>query len=400
MQLLIISENILLFISGTGIVQGIFLSTLIYFHPKSDRSVNAFLSFFVVCMSIPMCLPLAQHFFSWQVFIFLLPFSLLQGPLLFLYVRSFKEVITWEKAWPHFLLFLIYCFINGWFSIGIGSKYPPSRNVPDEVLHNPLSITIMILRYVQMLVYVFFARIELISYQRSIQHLFSETSRINLSWVKLLANGYIIIVFTAMGIYFVTLRYPGYYSLLVLINTVIVSFYIYIAVFKGMYQPAIWQLQPGMSKKRLEEEMNKAAEIEVSKNREEKKASLKIRMGDRKNEEIVDKIISALERDNLYQEPELSLQTLADKLQVPSYQVSQAINEGLGKNFYDLINGYRVKEAKRLLLDAKNRNHTILSVGFDAGFNSKTTFNTVFKKFTGFTPTEYRDKQNNAKAIA
>ena len=66
------------------------------------------------------------------------------------------------------------------------------------------------------------------------------------------------------------------------------------------------------------------------------------------------------------------------------------------KNFYDLINGYRVEEAKRLLLDSKNMNYTILSVGFEAGFNSKTTFNTVFKKFTGLAPTDYRDKQKAA----
>ena len=57
------------------------------------------------------------------------------------------------------------------------------------------------------------------------------------------------------------------------------------------------------------------------------------------------------------------------------------------------MNGYRVEEAKRLLVDPRNQNYTILSVGFEAGFNSKTTFNTVFKKFTGFTPTEFREKK-------
>jgi len=100
-----------------------------------------------------------------------------------------------------------------------------------------------------------------------------------------------------------------------------------------------------------------------------------------------------MDKDKLYQETELTLQDLADKIQYPSYLVSQAINEGLNKNFYDLINGYRVEEAKRLLLDPKNSNYTILSVGFEAGFNSKTTFNTVFKKFTGQTPTDYRAKK-------
>ena len=103
-----------------------------------------------------------------------------------------------------------------------------------------------------------------------------------------------------------------------------------------------------------------------------------------------------MDKEKLFQETELTLQQLAQKLNVPTYQVSQTLNEGMKKNFYDLINGYRVEEAKRLLLDSKNMNYTILSVGFEAGFNSKTTFNTVFKKFTGLTPTDYRDKQKAA----
>ena len=100
-----------------------------------------------------------------------------------------------------------------------------------------------------------------------------------------------------------------------------------------------------------------------------------------------------MEQDKLYQEPQLTLQNLADRIALPSYQVSQIINDQLGKNFYELVNGYRVEEAKRLLSDPKSKNYTILSVGFEAGFNSKTTFNTVFKKFTGLTPTDYRDQQ-------
>ena len=107
-----------------------------------------------------------------------------------------------------------------------------------------------------------------------------------------------------------------------------------------------------------------------------------------------------MEEGKLYQETELTLQGLADKLQFPSYQVSQAINDGMNKSFYDLINSYRIEEAKRLLMDPKNRNFTILSLGFEAGFNSKTTFNTVFKKFTGLTPTDYRDQQKGALLTA
>jgi AraC-like DNA-binding protein len=113
-------------------------------------------------------------------------------------------------------------------------------------------------------------------------------------------------------------------------------------------------------------------------------------------EEIVKKISVAMEQDRLYQETELTLQQLSAHLQYPSHQVSQAINDGMNKTFYELVNGFRVEEAKRLLLNPDNRSFTILSVGFEAGFNSKTTFNTVFKKFTGLTPTEFRDRQRQA----
>jgi YesN/AraC family two-component response regulator len=103
-----------------------------------------------------------------------------------------------------------------------------------------------------------------------------------------------------------------------------------------------------------------------------------------------------MEHSKLYLQSELTLQDLADQLEIPSYQVTQAINEGLNKNFYDLVNGYRVEEAKRLLSDPVTRNNKILTVGMDAGFNSKTTFNTVFKKFTGQTPSEFKEQQLNS----
>src|SRR6476659_9969927 len=107
MYLISISENILLFVSGFGIVQAIFLAALLVFHPKSDTSVNSLLALYIVALSLPIILPVAQHIFSWQLMILLEPLLTLIAPLLYLYVRSFKEVIEWKKAWPHFILFFI-----------------------------------------------------------------------------------------------------------------------------------------------------------------------------------------------------------------------------------------------------------------------------------------------------
>jgi len=107
---------------------------------------------------------------------------------------------------------------------------------------------------------------------------------------------------------------------------------------------------------------------------------------------LVDKIVSLLEEHQVYKSPDLNLKALSKRLNTPAYLVTRAINEGLGVNFYDLINRYRVEEVKSLLKTNYCKRFTLLSVAFDAGFSSKTTFNTVFKKMTGLTPSSYRDQ--------
>src|SRR4030095_6648645 len=191
---------------------------------------------------------------------------------------------------------------------------------------------------------------------------------------------------------FFVFKFPEIFSLLILINTLIITPYIYIVTLKGIGQPTLWQIQRDKGKEEVEKEIVNAEAIDSLKN-ENKDQSFTRGLPEGKATEIISRILLLMEKDRLYQEPELTLQALSDKLGIPSYQVSQVINDGLKKNFYDLVNNYRVEEAKRLLLHPKNVNYTVLSVGFEAGFNSKTTFNTVFKKFTGLTPTEYRDKQ-------
>ncbi|HEX7902767.1 MAG TPA: helix-turn-helix domain-containing protein [Chitinophagaceae bacterium] len=381
----------LLFISGFGILQGVLLAALLYFHPKCDRSVTTFLAFFILFVSIPILIPVGQHLFSWQFIIFVDPFTVLIGPFLYLYVRSFKEVITWQKAWPHFIIFLIYLLIDYWLYAEVGSKYPLSQTVPPEVTRHPLSFIPVSIRLLQRVLYYFLSLKQLKSYQRSIGHFFSETSRINLNWVKWLINGYLLLVLITIIFYSLILKYPQHFNNWVLLIGVFVSVYIYIAFFKGITQPTLWQLQPGKNKEKIEAEIKEADSIEQGQGG--KNMSRKTGLSKSKIEEIVGKIISIMESEKIYQETELTLTQMATRLQLPSHHLSQAINEGLKKNFYDLVNGYRVEEAKRLLLDTRNSNYTILSIGFEAGFNSKTTFNTVFKKFTGLTPTEYRDKQ-------
>lgn len=87
-----------------------------------------------------------------------------------------------------------------------------------------------------------------------------------------------------------------------------------------------------------------------------------------------------------YLEPELTLDDLAQRLGVRPKVLSAALNEGLGQHFFDYVNRYRVGEAKRLLTNPADPKITVLEVMYQVGFNSKSSFNTLFRKYTGQTP--------------
>jgi len=376
-----------------GAVQGLLLALLIYFHKKSNKSVNLFLAAYIGCICIASSSAILLTIIPWQRTYTCETYPLLIGPFLYLYIRSFREKVTWRKALPHLLPFLIFLLISYPYLNYLGSGYPDSYQVPAEVVRKPIAYFHTIVKSGIFVLYYFLSKKQLTLYQRSIQHIFSETSRINLNWARYLINGYILLIVATIVIYTFIFKYPEYFQILVLINVALVTPYVYMASYKGIMQSSIWQSKLHIKKEVIEEEMLGVPQLESQIVESERVRQPRSTMTEEKIVQIAQQIIAVMERDKLYQESELTLQDLASKLQFPSQQVSQAINEGLKRNFYDVINSYRVEEAKRLLIDPKNKNFTILSVAFEAGFNSKTTFNTVFKKFTGLTPSEFKQKQ-------
>ena len=111
-----------------------------------------------------------------------------------------------------------------------------------------------------------------------------------------------------------------------------------------------------------------------------------------KADEYLRLLTAVMENDAVYRDENLSLPALAEKVGIPAWHVSQILNERLNKNIYDFVNGFRVEEAKRILRDPRRRDQKILGIAFDTGFASKVAFNRVFKKQTGMTPSEYRNR--------
>jgi AraC-like DNA-binding protein len=108
--------------------------------------------------------------------------------------------------------------------------------------------------------------------------------------------------------------------------------------------------------------------------------------------DILQRLENLMIKEKLFLNSSITLGEIADKLSVIPRYLSQVINELKGQNFYDFVNSYRIEEAKGILSDPSHNEEKILAVLFDCGFNSKSVFNTVFKKNTGITPSEYRRK--------
>jgi AraC-like DNA-binding protein len=115
------------------------------------------------------------------------------------------------------------------------------------------------------------------------------------------------------------------------------------------------------------------------------------------DEEQLDKFRIRLEKvievEKVFTENELSLAELSKKINIQPYQLSELISRVYGESFFDFINRNRIKEIKSRLDDPASDSYSLLGIAMDCGFNSKSSFNTAFKKFTGITPSEYR-KQN------
>jgi len=109
--------------------------------------------------------------------------------------------------------------------------------------------------------------------------------------------------------------------------------------------------------------------------------------------QYVKKLEGFMQREKPFLEPELTLAQLASKINIPAHYLSQVINEKLNQNFLDYINGHRVEEAKDKLMDDGQKHYTILSIAYDSGFNSKSTFYSAFKKASGMTPSQFRKSQ-------
>jgi AraC-like DNA-binding protein len=156
----------------------------------------------------------------------------------------------------------------------------------------------------------------------------------------------------------------------------LVSLMMYLIGYMGLKQPEIF------SGKIIED---------LSESTEDKKKYKKSALSEDIAENYLNKLQKYIQTDKPHLNSAITLPELAQNLSMSIHHLSQIINQRLNQNFYEFINHYRVEEAKKMILDPAYKHLTIAAIGYDSGFNSNSSFNSVFKKATGKTPSQYRN---------
>jgi len=306
---------------------------------------------------------------------------LLHGPFLYLYITSLinpLEELNYNKLihFIPFVLFNSYLFAASFFpetSAGIRLDHAGSSH--DSLL---LFNGFLILTALSGPIY-FLLSIKLFKkFDINIFNNFSSAEAINLDWLRKLV--YIFgLVWTLLMVAASIHHVFNLYSWIFCTDGIFLSLSIFIILigYFGLKQKDIF-LNPGK-------------ESFVLKQLPEKYSGSGLKESDARR--YIEKLNTYLEEEKPYLNPELNLPQLAIDVGIPSHYLSQVINEYFKMNFFDYINRQRVEEVKIKIADPHFNHYSILGIAFESGFNSKSAFNRVFKKFTGQTPSEY--KKNN-----
>lgn len=361
-----------------GIVQGIY-SAIVLTHTRLKNPANHYLALLLIVLSFSILHSsfIIPYFHQAQHTNFQIkePFVLLVVPLIWLYVKKLNEpgfVFTSKHIW-HFLPFTIVMLFSIVFFV---HKKDISSN---SELHSHTfvgNIIIYIITVGQYLFYLAYILKQLRSFRKKAYNELSNTENIDPAWLRIFLFTFLAIFVMLIGMMVIAIHkiQADYFNQLV---AVVFAISIFILGFKGLFQQTIL---PVKEDSLTTDSAEKTDNIEIS-----------------VDEKLLNRLIEYMNAHKPFVDPELTLTTLASQMNISRNQMSELINNGTGSNFYDFINKFRAEEVKQIMANPKFKDYTLLAIAFEAGFPSKSTFNSIFKKFTGLTPSEYKEKGKSKK---
>ncbi|TAJ11760.1 AraC family transcriptional regulator [Marinilabiliaceae bacterium JC017] len=351
-------------LDGMAICQGIILGILLVFL-KKNNGVSRYLGFFLITYVLEFIPTTIEQYQDggithWQ---FLpLYFYFLNVPLLYLYCRK----LIGEISIRHLLGVLIPAGIEfvtflGIFGLLFFNQVSVRYSTYLELFLDIYSLAAL----VYSIVYAILSLRLMISYRTKAVNFYSRLDGKIMNWVMVML-WFILGFYVVYGIIFflsfwMSSVLDGFFNIMSLINV----FFVYYVALSGYNQ----SLQNVMVLTQYKEQPQET-EVDLS--------------------DFFVRLVDYFNRDKPHMNPDLNIQLLAVEMNVNYKKISKAINENASENFNTFVNKFRVEEAKQMLHDPRYSQFSILAIGYEAGFNSKASFYSAFKRFTNSTPLQFK----------
>lgn len=362
-----------------GIVQSVFFAFLI-FNKKEKTLADKVLGIWLLYIGLHLFLAYvgSEKWYLTQPHLLGLiwPFPLAQGPFFFIYVLALVRNPSRldAKDLLHFLPF-VGAYLISWEYYGL----PADEKMPyfQATLNEPNLPFILISFLVNFTGFVYAAYIlwKVRLHRKNIQRLFSFTEEIDLKWIRNLAYG-------MLGIWLVvwfSIVADAYSDIILDISGdsyifTAVTLFVFAIGYFGLKQTKIFVFNQDALLEKVPVEDVKY-----------QKSGLK----NQDSEKLLNRLLAHMEAEKPYLQAKISLSELAASLAMSPHHLSQLLNEQLQQSFFEFINQYRVNAFKEALLHPPNKHLTLLAIAEDCGFNSKSSFNRIFKEVCGKTPSQY-----------
>lgn len=378
-----------------GAIQGTVLALQLSLH-KRNSTANRLLAALVAVLSLALYVNFfalsADEVVRMWVASLSQPLPYLFGPLLLLYCATLAGALP-RLRWRHLMHFLP--ALLGWLYLwprfyARDLSYQLAFMEKLQTGTPPLEVIVLdILKVSHGLTYVFLALLVLKRYRRSIENFHSDIAAIRLNWlmVVLLIHATVwslalvafgLTIFSGIG-----MLSAGPQAVAPLGSAV----FVFVTGYFALWQPQII-LHDSVEEESPEPETPPSTLVTGESDFPPKYQRNRLPVEEAQGH--AQALRELMETEAPHRNAGLTLEELADMAALTEHELSQVINGQFHKNFYHFINEYRVRDVKAALKNPARADDSVLTIAFDAGFNSKTTFNTFFKRLTGMTPTAYR----------